>query len=458
MKIRWFVRYGGLACLLILLYPGPAAAYLDPSAGNALVYIAVTAVGVVGYVLKGIFYRVVEIWTGRRRSDEPGRSCQDIAIFSEGKNYWTTFEPIVAALISRGQPFSYFTSDIEDPGLTIRSPLMRGRYLGEGSAAYARLNRIRCRVMLATTPNIGTPGFPLPRPAGVEFLVHVFHAPAGVAYYKKGSLDAYDGVCMVGEYSRPAIRHLERLRGLPEKELVCTGLPYWDVLLKRLSDRDEMHGRGEDGTETVAKRRTILLAPSWGQKGFLSCYDPDFIGMLARADFDIILRPHPQSWRTEPALLRRLKRYLSAFDNVTWDEDSDPSHSLLVSDILISDTSAIRMDYAMIYRKPVISLETEIGERDSFEIADLPPECMDSLADKICVPVGRDRIDDIVEVVEEALREGKMQGMEDVRRRYISCFGCAGKQVAEYLVEKSVQLSVPRRDEAEGKEEAHDVV
>ena len=110
---------------------------------------------------------------------------QDIAIFSEGKNYWTTFEPIVSALISRGQPFSYFTADIEDPGLTIRSSLMRGRYLGEGSAAYARLNRIRCRVMLATTPNIGTPGFPLPRPAGVEFLVHVFHAPAGVAYYKK---------------------------------------------------------------------------------------------------------------------------------------------------------------------------------------------------------------------------------------------------------------------------------
>ena len=83
--------------------------------------------------------------------------------------------------------------------------------------------------------------------------------------------------------------------------------------------------------------------------------------------------------------MRRIERYLSAFDNVTWDEDVDPSRSLLASDILISDTSAIRMDYAMIYGKPVISLETEIGERDSFEIADLPPECMDSLADRICV-------------------------------------------------------------------------
>ena len=222
-----------------------------------------------------------------------------------------------------------------------------------------------------------------------------------------------------------------------------------------------MHGRGEDETEAVAKqagRQTILLAPSWGQKRFLSCYGPEFIGTLARADFNIILRPHPQSWRTELALLRRIERYLSAFDNVTWDKDSDPSRSLLASDILISDTSAIRLDYAMIYGKPVISLETEIGERDSFEIADLPPECMDSLADRICVPVGRDRIDHIVEIVGEVLCEGKMQGMEDVRRRYISCFGCAGKQVAEYLVEKSVRLSVPQRDEAEGKKEAHNVV
>lgn len=456
MKIRWLIRSSGLACLLLLLYPGPAAAYLDPSAGNALVYIAVTAVSVVGYVLKGVFYKAAEIWTGRRHTSGAEDVHRDIVLFSEGKNYWTTFKPVVFALISRGQTFSYFTTDVEDPGLTLRNPLMKGRYLGEGSAAYARLNRVRCRVMLSTTPNIGTPGFPLPRPAGVEFLAHVFHAPAGVAYYKKGSLDAYDGVCMVGEYSRPAIRHLERLRGLPEKELVCTGLPYWDAMLERLgAGCKEVRPEAE---AKQARRPTVLLAPSWGDKGFLSCYDPGFIEALAKEDFDIIFRPHPQSWRVEPALLRRLRKALSAFGNVTWDEGADPSRSLEASDVLISDTSAIRMDYAVVYGKPVISLEMDIRDRESFEVADLPSEYMDSLADRICVPVGRERIGDIVGIVREALREGSVWERENAGAYAISCFGCAGKSVADYLIKKSAELSVPERNGAGGKEEAHDVV
>lgn len=419
---------------MLLLAPAPALAYLDPSAGNALVYIAVTLVGVAAFALKGIFYRVKGALTGQKVDAEDKSQRSDIALFSEGKSYWNTFEPIVQALISKGQHFAYYTMDVEDPGLRIRSPLMKSRYIGEGSAAYARLNRVACQVMLATTPNIGTPGYPLPRPAKVRFLAHVFHDPDGVGYYKKGALDFYDGVCTVGDYAQPPIRYLEELRGLPRKELVSLGLPYWDILLRKAEGY-----RAGQRTKPQDARKVVLLAPSWGEKGFLSCYDLNFIKSLA-SEFDLIFRPHPQSRKVEPALLDRVKKMLAPFPNAVWDEEPEPSHSLAASDLLLSDTSAIRMDYAVIYGKPVISLEVRAENIESFELADLPAE-MRSFADRLCGTIKAEEIGNINAIVRAALGAENVEALGAAVREGIANLGSAGEDVADYLIEKARILS-----------------
>ena len=425
--------------MLILLNPKPAAAYLDPSAGNALVYIAVTMVSVGAYAVKGAFYRLMG-----KKAERKAEGQNDIALFSEGKSYWNTFEPVVRALLERGQAFSYYTMDIEDPGLTIRSPLMTSRYIGEGSAGCARLNRTACRVMLATTPNIGTPGYPLPRPPKVGFLTHVFHDPDGVGYYKKGALDFYDGVCTVGDYAQPAIRYLEELRRLPKKELVSLGLPYWDLLLKKAEAYRLEGGRGAEARKGRA-RKVILLAPSWGEKGFLSCYDLDFIGALAE-EFDLIFRPHPQSRKSEPELLKKVQKMLAAFPGAEWDESPEPSYALAASDLLVSDTSAIRMDYAVIYKKPVISLEVKAENVSSFELDDLPIE-MRSFADKLCTSVKADGIANLNAIVRAALEAENVSKLgasacaHKGMRENIANLGSAGEHIADYLIHKAKALS-----------------
>ena len=80
---------------MLLLNPQAASAYLDPGAGNALVYIAVTLVSVAAYAAKELFYRL----TGRKNGGKAEEKYDAIAIFSEGKSYWTTFKPIVDALM-----------------------------------------------------------------------------------------------------------------------------------------------------------------------------------------------------------------------------------------------------------------------------------------------------------------------------------------------------------------------
>jgi len=125
IKIKLDVLF--LVFCVLLMCPSAALAYLDPSAGNALVYVALTLVSVAAYALKGIYYRLMG------KSTNKYETANDIVIFSEGKNYWNTFEPIVQALISRGQSFSYYTMDAEDPGLQIKSKLVHNRFLGGGT-------------------------------------------------------------------------------------------------------------------------------------------------------------------------------------------------------------------------------------------------------------------------------------------------------------------------------------
>ena len=410
-----------ITAAFFLASPGTASAYLDPSAGNALIYIAVTLVSVSAFALKSIFYRL----TGRTHKDS--HVSNDIVLFSEGKIYWTTFEPIINALLAKNQAFSYFTMDIEDPALRIRNKLMKSRYIGEGSSAYARMNQVSCKIMLATTPNIGTPGYNFPRPAKAKILAHVFHDPDGVPYYNKFALDCYDSALTVGNYAVPAIRFLEKLRNLPAKEIISLGLPYWDKMYNEKID------------SPVNPRKVILIAPSWGDKGFMSYYSLDFVKELAK-EFDIIFRPHPQSRKAEPALLDRAKKLIDSLPNAKWDESPSPAESLSRADLLISDTSAIRLDYAVIYERPVIALEVKAENLDSFEMSVLPDD-MKSLADKLCVPIKASEINNILEIVKESLKAENVKSISEFVRENIANLGTAGEHIADYLINKAKEAT-----------------
>ncbi|MBQ7577288.1 MAG: CDP-glycerol glycerophosphotransferase family protein [Synergistaceae bacterium] len=405
----------------MLASPGTASAYLDPSAGNALIYVAVTLVSVSAFAVRSLYYRL----TGKTHKDS--HSANEIVIFSEGRNYWNTFEPIVNALLAKNQAFSYFTMDIEDPALKIRNKLMTAKYIGEGSAAYARINQVSCKIMLTTTPNIGTPGYPISRPHKVKYLAYVFHDPVGAPYYKKFGLDSYDLICVPGNYAVPAIRFLEKLRNLPAKEIISLGLPYWDKLYN------------DKPAKKINSRKVILIAPSWGDKGFMSYYSLDFVKELAK-DFDIIFRPHPQSRKAEPALLDRAKKLIDSLPNAKWDESPNPAESLSCADLLISDTSAIRLDYAVIYERPVIALEVKAENLDSFEMSVLPDD-MKSIADKLCVPIKASEINNISAIVNESLKAENVKSISEFVRENIANLGTAGEHIADYLINKAKEAT-----------------
>lgn len=392
-------------------------AYLDPGSGSALVGTIVAVAGAAVFSLKSLFYRIVG---AKKQADA---SDQDMAIFSEGRNYWGTFREIVEELIARRIHFAYYTTDLHDPALCIDSEYMHARLFDARKAAsYPKLARIRAKLLLATTPNIGTPGYPLARPAGVGKLVHVFHAFADISAYHIGSLDEYDVVLSVGPQQEKPIREVEKARGLRHKTIIPVGLPYFDAQFHALTGQEAGHD----------DRRTILVGPSWGAKGLLREYGTAFICDLARAGYDVIVRPHPQSYIAEPDFIRKCQAETAACTNVVWDSETVGTAAMLASDLLISDTSSIRFDYAFLYGKPVVTLDIPHEKQLEYEGQFMSEIWTDSAARRLGRVLTHADIGSIVPIVGDVLASGAAD-VKRFRDETIANLGTSAKAVVDFL-------------------------
>lgn len=402
-----------------LFLPALAHAYLDPGTGAVLINLLLAGVATLAFFMKGVFFKVI----GKRKPETNNKKTNAaISILSEGKQYWGTFEPIITALIKRNIRFNYYSLDVQDPALTIENELMNSKFLGYGNIGLARASRIKSEVLLSTTPNIGTPGYPVQRSPFVNRLVHVLHSLNDVSWYKSGSLDHYDVVILGGSYQAKAIIDLENARNLKHKELVALGLPYLDTLLK-----EKKHP--EDNSEP----QTVLVGTSWGSKSLLNYYGSQIIKQLAVFGYNVIVRPHPQSFKSEADLMEQIRKEVSLLSNVIWDTSISPSEALSKADILVSDTSALRFDFAFVYEKPVITIDIPSETTRGYERDHLKEVWMDQAAKDIGIVINETQVKDIERYVSKVLEEDYNKRIREYRSELLCNIGSSGEAIAEYL-------------------------
>ncbi len=441
MDIRFFVIY--IFFVVCFFIPSIAYAYLDPGTGNALIYVVLSLAGAALYFIKGLFYKL----TGKQKDSKDGVSGgkNTIVIFSEGKAYWHVFKPIVENLIEKKYPFSYITMDIEDPCLEIDDQNMDNCYIGEGSVAYYKVSNLTANIVLSTTPNIGTPGYPISRSERIKNLVFVSHAFDDCSFFHRYSLDCYDTVLLVGKIEEQSIRALERRRNLPAKELVPAGLPYMDELLKKVVPVSDKKFQKEN-------EATVLLAPSWGKKSFLNYYGVDFIEQLANGAFNLIILPHPQSWKVEKELLQNLKKKLDKYQNITWDLNPDNSGSLQAADVLISDVSAIRYDFALVCQKPFITLPIPIPKEalEEYEIADMEKAWVEDAFREIGYgyTLKKGELEQLDLIIMRILREKDNDAIKAFQNENLYNLQNSGKAIAEYLINADFALQTMERQDS----------
>jgi len=418
------------AILLILgvVASNNAYAYIDPASGNALITFFIALFGSIVFFVKSIFYRIAA-----RTSVAPASNSGAIdqhsmpIIFSEGKTYWTTFRPVVEEFIRQELHFRYISLDVHDPALMIDSVFMHSRRFSKNRLGFAKIANLTSPVMLSTTPNIGSAGYPIGRPTGVQNLVHVFHAMVDLSCYRKGSLDFYDSILMVGAHEESAIRRVEAARKLPAKTLVVAGLPCLDDLNRQ---RRELYVEAALDKDA---NKTILIAPSWGPKGCFSEYGTDFVKTLLVANYHVIIRLHPHSHIFEPESVDRWQAETRDCDNLVWDNNTFGTQAMARADILISDASSIRFDFAFLYKKPVISLLISRESRSIFESDYMSETWADRVSEEIGAVAGAGQLKAIDCLVQETIDNFTPERLGQLRERYVANFDNSASAIVEYL-------------------------
>ncbi|MBO4864469.1 MAG: CDP-glycerol glycerophosphotransferase family protein [Eubacterium sp.] len=346
-----------------------------------------------------------------------------LVIFSDHKRYWNVFEPICDELEKRKISCVYMTESEDDPALDKKYEFIEARFIGSGNKAYAKLNVLRAKVLLSTTPSLDV--FQWKRSKDVDFYVHIPHASSDISIYKMFGIDYYDAILLSGEYQGNQIRELEKKRNLPEKEIEYVGIPYFDEMKKRLDECSPSAFSGE---------KTILLAPSWGPNSILNRFGADFIQKLIDTGYNVVVRPHPQSYTSEKEMLDKLMAKFHETDKFSWNRDNDNFDILNKSDIMLSDFSGVIFDYALVYDKPVIYAPAEF-DSSTYDAAWIDD---DLWTFKVLPTIGKELSEedfsDMKKVIDECIASTEYQAGRDKAREETWMYpGEGAKRTVDYL-------------------------
>jgi hypothetical protein len=328
-----------------MLYP----LYIDPGTGSMLFSILIGAAATLYFLVRTLWVKLkVNFGRGRIQSDNSGKTY---VMYSEGRQYWNLFKPILDEFEGRGIEASFLTSSEDDPVFENDYRFVKPEYIGLGNRAYARLNFLSAAVVLMTTPGLNV--YQLKRAKTVGRYVHILHAPGDATLYRMFGLDYFDAVLLTGEYQAKDIRFLEQLRGLPEKKLVTVGCTYLDFFAEKIAEIPQ----------ETNHPFTVLVSPSWGPSALLSRYGKRLLDPLRKTGWRIIIRPHPQSRLSEKAMLESLEKRYGDAANIEWDYNRDNIFSLVKADVMISDFSGIIYDFIFLCDKPVIYVHQDFDIR-----------------------------------------------------------------------------------------------
>lgn len=407
--------------------------YIDPGTGSMLFAIFIGIVTSLLFLWKKLVLKLKFILHGGRV--ETSQERYPYVIFSDSKRYWNVFRPICNEFEQRGINLEYLTASPDDPALSEKYQYVNCRFIGENNKAYARLNMLDAGVLLSTTPGLDV--YQWKRSQNVGWYVHTFHAVDEGTGYRMFGMDYYDAVLLTGAFQEKYIRKLEKLRGLPGKELLVVGSTYMDALKERLDEKQKA-----EGLEQKTSRKTVLLAPSWGESGILTKYGADILRALIETGYQIVVRPHPQSLISEKVVLEPLWKEFPDSDDLKWNYDNDNFEVLRKADVMITDFSGIIFDYALVFGKPIIYADT------SFDSAPYDAAWIDEplwrfeVLKELGIPLKKEDFPRMREMIDELLQQEQGQdAREKVRGEAWQCVGESAKRTADYMISKYRELS-----------------
>jgi hypothetical protein len=404
----------------MILYP----LYIDPGTGSMFFSILIGLAATLYFVMRAVFIKLKVVLSGGRVKDTA--IVFPYVIYNEGKQYWNVFKPVLDEFENRGIQILYLTSAEDDPAFEMGYKLIKCEFIGEGNKAFVRLNMLCADVVLMTTPGLDV--YQLKKSRKVKHYAHILHMPSDATMYRLFGIDYYDSILLTGDYQAKDIRTLENLRGLPQKRLVTVGCTYLDIATEKI----------KTAVKEEKNTFTVLVSPSWGPSALLSRHGSKLLDPLVKTGWRIIVRPHPQSKKSENDMLEKLAAHYKDSANLEWDFDRENIHAMAKSDIMISDFSGIIFDYMFLYDKPVMYVWQGFDLRP-YDADDLGENAMEELwqfrtMKEAGIELREDDFPRIHEIIKNAKdSEPLAQARKKARETAWQHQGEAGKRVFDFM-------------------------
>ena len=416
----------------------PIVLYIDPGTGSMLFTIIIGAVSAGFFVLQKFKLKLKFVLSGGK-AGSVNEDKIPYVIFSDSKRYWNVFKPVCDEFEKRGVDVEYWTMSEDDPAFSESYEHIKPKFIGEGNKAFSKLNIMNAGVVLATTPGLDV--LQWKRSKNVDYYIHILHQPGDTTFYRMFGLDYYDAVLISGEYEEKQLRDIEKLRNIRKRETCLTGITYLDTMKARYEATKDQTTERSDGTKTV------LLAPTWGETAILSRFGEKIISALVDTGYNIVIRPHPQSFESEKELMDRLQSKFPNSDKLQWNRDNDNFEVLKRSDIMITDFSGVMFDYALIFDRPFIYADIEFDkapydaawlEEDMWTLRILP---------EIGIPLKEEDFGNIKEVIDNTVNDEKLAaGRQKARSETWANPGEAAVRTVDYMIRKSEELKADSAD------------
>ena len=406
--------------------------YIDPATGSMLFSVLLGVFITASFFVRMLFIKLKTLIGGKSASAR-AEGFNKYLIYSDDKRYWNSYRSILDEFESRGIEVAFWTSSEDDPVFAQDYRYVHPEFIGAGNKAFVKLNAARADVLLSTTPGLEV--LQWKRSKAVKKYVHFFHSPATALGYGMFQLDFYDVILANSELQIAEVRMLEKKRELPPKEVSVVGLPYFDHLLEKKKNAEV-----PDKTN-----RVILLAPSWGQSSFLYKFGEKLIDGLVETGYEIVFRPHPQSFTADKELLEKIRAKYADCKNFVWNTDNDNFNILNRADLLISDFSDVVFDFALVFGKPIMYTPVDDFDGSLYDYV-----WANNLIWKFKVlptigcEISEDQIDDIKNRLDAVISsEEYEQGIKEAREFAWKNPGHAAEAIVDYLVDLQLRVGEP---------------
>jgi len=290
--------------------------------------------------------KVWQDWRDSRRFRALPPRDRNIVFYSETHQDWHHLQPLIDFLTERLSRTVCHISSEPTVAFPAPRPNQHTFRVGAGVLCTWLFQTLKADVMVLTMLDLHN--FQLKRSIHPVHYVYVFHSMGSTHMVDhENSYDHYESLLPTGPHHVAELRRREELKGLPAKHI----FPYGYPRLERLAE-----------VAAAAPRRsssptTVLLAPTWGEQSTLNVCGEPLIAALLDGGIRVILRPHYQTGRLAPRLVEGLVARFGAHPGFRHVERMEESGSLLESDLLISDWSAMAIEYALGFGKPVLFVD-----------------------------------------------------------------------------------------------------